>query len=190
MLYERNKLIYSRRLEGHDTCDITGPERPRWRSGPALGGVRSTIRRMPRIYLERREMGEELRRLFDMLDGEAKAAGPPGECNPAVDVLESPTTIEVIVDLPGLSRDEVQVVFTRGTLLVAGIKKPSVCAHSDAAFHLAERAFGRFARVVRIAGAVDAGRARATLSAGELRITVPRIDERRGREIRIPVETS
>ena len=145
---------------------------------------------MPRIYLERREMGEELKRVFDMLDREAKAAGPPGECHPPVDVIESAAEVEVIVDLPGLTGEEVQVVFSRGNLLVAGMKRPAVCSHSDAAFHLAERAFGRFARVIRIAGAVDAGRARATLSAGELRIVVPRIAERRGREIRIPIETS
>jgi HSP20 family protein len=145
---------------------------------------------MPRINLERREVGDELRRLFDMLDGQAQASGAPGECNPAVDVIETSSAIEVIVDLPGLSGDEVQVVFTRGTLLMAGIKKPQVCSHSDAAFHLAERAFGRFARVIRVAGAVDAGAARATLTAGELRIVVPRIAERRGREIHIPVETS
>lgn len=144
---------------------------------------------MPRIYLERREMGEELQRLLDALDGQTKASGPPGECNPAVDVIESPTQIEVIIDLPGLTRDEVQVVFARGSLLVAGIKRPSVCSHTDAAFHLAERAFGRFARVIRIAGAVDAGHARATLAAGELRIIVPRIAERRGREIRLEIET-
>lgn len=145
---------------------------------------------MPRIYLERREMGEELRRLFDLLDSEARASAPPGECNPPVDVLESADQIEVVMDVPGVTGDEVHVVFARGTLLVAGIKKASVCAHSDAAFHLAERAFGRFIRAIRIAGAVDAGRARATLSAGELRIVVPRIADRRGREIRIAIETA
>jgi HSP20 family molecular chaperone IbpA len=65
-----------------------------------------------------------------------------------------------------------------------------VCSHGNAAFHLAERTFGRFARAVRISGAVDAGRARATLQTGELRVVIPRIDERRGQEIRIPIETS
>ena len=145
---------------------------------------------MPRIYLERREMGEELRRLFDLLDSEARASAPPGECNPPVDVLESADQIEVVMDLPGVTGDQVHVVFARGTLLVAGIKKASVCGHSDAAFHLAERAFGRFIRAIRIAGAVDAGRARATFSAGELRIIVPRIADRRGREIRIAIETA
>jgi HSP20 family molecular chaperone IbpA len=43
--------------------------------------------------------------------------------------------------------------------------------------------------VIRLAGAIDAGRARATLTAGELRIEFPRIEERRGRQIRIPLGT-
>lgn len=135
-------------------------------------------------------MGEELRRLFDLLESQTGAAGPPGECNPPADVIESPTEVEVIIDLPGVARENVHIVFARGSVLVAGVKRASVCSHSDAAFHLAERTFGRFARAIRVAGAVDAGRARATLISGELRIVVPRIAERRGREIRIAIETA
>jgi HSP20 family protein len=145
---------------------------------------------MPRIYLERREMGEELQRLFELLDSQAKAAGPPGECHPPADVIESATQVEVTIDLPGVVSEDLHIVFARGTVLVVGLKRASICSHSDAAFHLAERAFGRFARAIRIGGAVDAGRARATLAAGELRIIVPRIAERRGGEIRITVETA
>ena len=149
----------------------------------------STIAEMPRIYLERRNMGDELKRLFDLLDGQARASGEPGECTPPLDVIESASAVEIIVDLPGVGRDQVQLAFARGTLLVAGTKRPSACSHHDAAFHLAERTFGRFARAVRIGGAVDAGGARATLESGELRVVVPRIEDRRGREIRIPIET-
>ncbi len=144
---------------------------------------------MPRIYLERREMTEDLRRLFDLLDDEARATAPPGECNPPADIVESAGSVEIIMDLPGVAADALHIVFSRGTLLVAGVKKPRACGHADAAFHLAERAFGRFTRAFRIAGAVDAGAARATLTAGELRIVVPRIADRRGREIRIAVES-
>jgi HSP20 family protein len=144
---------------------------------------------MPRIHLERRDLNDDLRRLFDLLNGEAQAAGAAGECNPPLDVIESAASIELVMDLPGVERDHLQVLFARGTVLIAGTKKPFACGHTDATFHLAERAFGRFARAVRIAGAVDAGRARATLSGGELRIVLPRIDERRGREIRISIET-
>jgi HSP20 family protein len=158
-------------------------------SGSSAGCTKYN-RAMPRIYLERREMGEELRRLFDLLATETGSGTQPGECNPPADVIETPSQVEVIVDLPGLAKEDVHIAFARGTVLIAGLKRSSVCSHSDAAFHLAERAFGRFARAIRVAGAVDAGHARATLSAGELRITVPRIAERRGREIRIAIETA
>lgn len=134
-------------------------------------------------------MSDELRRLFDLLDGDAQARGSAGEFSPAVDVLESAGAIEIAVDLPGVGSDEVHVAFARNALLITGAKTPAACRHADATFHLAERAFGRFARLVRLAGAVDAGRARASLRAGELRIVIPRIDERRGAEIRIPIET-
>lgn len=134
-------------------------------------------------------MSDELRRLFDLLDGEAQSRGSAGECSPPVDVIETPAAIEIAVDLPGVANVDVQVAFARNSVLVAGTKEPRACHHTDATFHLAERTFGRFARVIQLAGALDAGRARATLSAGELRIVIPRIEERRGGEIRIPIET-
>ncbi|MEO5897912.1 MAG: Hsp20/alpha crystallin family protein, partial [Vicinamibacterales bacterium] len=114
-------------------------------------------------------------------------AGGTGECNPPLDVFESPSSIDLVIDLPGVPRDAVQVVFARGTVLIAGTKRAGGCGHKDAAFHMAERTFGRFARVVRLAGAVDAGAARATMNAGELRVRFPRIADRRGGHIRIPI---
>jgi HSP20 family protein len=145
---------------------------------------------MPRIYLERRAAPDDLRRLFDRLDDQAQANALPGECSPPADMVESPGSLEIILDVPGVTAEQITIVFSRGTVLVSGVKKPQACHHADAAFHLAERAFGRFTRAFRIAGAVDAGAARATLSAGELRIVVPRIADRRGREIRISIESA
>jgi HSP20 family molecular chaperone IbpA len=54
---------------------------------------------------------------------------------------------------------------------------------------LVERDFGRFARAVRVHAAVDAARARARLKDGELRIILPKLTERRGREILLSIET-
>ena len=143
---------------------------------------------MPRIYLERREMGDELRRLFDLLDGESQAAGGTGECNPPLDVFESPSSIDIVVDLPGVPREAVQIVFARGTVLITGTKLAGGCGHKEAAFHLAERTFGRFARVdpSRWCGRRRC-RARDAMNAGELRVSFPRIAERRGGQMRIPV---
>jgi HSP20 family protein len=138
-----------------------------------------------RIFVERRELGEDLRQRFQWLDESRE--GPPAECVPALDVFETPGSVEVIVDLPGVPAESIRVAWSRGVLVIAGQKTPGGCEHHHAAFHLAERGFGRFARVLRLAGALDAGRAHATLTAGELHVVLPRIEERRGREIPIPV---
>ena len=133
-------------------------------------------------------MGDELRRLMHVLDTSGGEDGAPaGECSPPCDVVETEAGIELTMDLPGVSPESVQVVFSHNTLVVAGQKRPGGCEHREAAFHLAERTFGRFARAARLTGAFDAGRADARLTAGELRIFLPRIEDRRGAEMRIPV---
>ena len=142
---------------------------------------------MARISRERREFGDEMRRVLDQLEAK-RGPGAAAECSPAVDIIETASTVEVLMDVPGVPREALQVVFARGALVIAGQKLPPACEHRDAAFHLAERAFGRFARVVRLSGALDAGRARAFLTGGELRVVVPRIAERRGHDIRIEVQ--
>jgi HSP20 family protein len=139
-----------------------------------------------RIFLERGDVGEDLRRLLDRL---IDRAGATGEFTPPCDVVERPGTLEITVDIPGVPAEAVTIVFARHALVIAGSKLPAGCGQAEAVFHLAERSFGRFARVLRVNGAVDAGRAHATLEAGELRVTLPRIDERRGGEICIPIRT-
>ena len=109
------------------------------------------------------------------------------EYRPPVDVLETATAIEIVVDLPGVASDSVTATFTGGTLVVAGRKRAPLCAHREAAFHLAERTFGQFVCVVRCEVAVDAGRAQATLGSGELHIVLPRVEDRRGAEIPITI---
>jgi len=109
------------------------------------------------------------------------------ECSPPLDVVETTKGLEICVDLPGVAASSVEIVFSENVLIVAGEKLPAACEHMDAGFHIAERAFGRFARAVEVEGAFDAGRAAATLTHGQLRIVLPRIEERRGTRVRIPV---
>jgi HSP20 family protein len=135
---------------------------------------------MARVYVERRDLPAHLRRLLE----ETRAAA---ECTPPMDVLETETGLEIRLDVPGVASSEIEIVFADSVLLIAGQKLPGMCEHADAGFHIAERAFGRFARAIRVDGAFDAGRAAATLSAGELRVVLPRIEERRGAQIRIPI---
>lgn len=112
---------------------------------------------------------------------------PAAECSPALDIIETSAGLEIFVDLPGVPPAGVHVSLEGDTLLIAGQKQPPACEHGGAGFHLAERAFGRFGRTVEIDGAYDATKAHASLLHGELRIVLPRTEDRRGRRLTIPV---
>jgi HSP20 family protein len=135
---------------------------------------------MARVYVERRELPDDLRRLLE-------AGASAVEYTPPIDVVETETAMQILLDLPGVDPGHVDVIFSSNVLLIAGRKAPAAPDQEDAAFHIAERAFGRFARAVGLDGAFDAGKATATLTDGELRVVLPRLAERRGGKIRIPV---
>ena len=142
------------------------------------------------ISLERRANKEEDEARYRQWLEETSGPGAAGECTPSMDVVETSGGIVLVLDLPGVPASALTIGFSQGTLFVAGRKSPRTCAHAQAAFHLAERSFGRFVRAIRLTGAFDANKATATLSAGELRVVLPRIEERRGLDIRIPVNTA
>jgi len=134
------------------------------------------------------DLADDARRMLAELDRDIPgAASLTAECRPPIDVLETATAIEIFIDVPGVAPEFVRVAVRRNTLLVVGAKVGPVTS-AESRYHLAERGYGRFARAVRFPGAIDATRARATTSAGELRVMLPRMDDRRGSVLRIPVE--
>jgi len=138
------------------------------------------------------DLGQEVRRLFDDLSRRRpdRRHMVSGECMPLLDVFETDRTIEIVLDVPGLTVDGVRILIKSGVVLVVGEKeRPDPAMRSPASFHLVERDFGRFARAVRIHAAFDASNARARLRDGELRIILGKIQERRGREILVPIES-
>lgn len=135
------------------------------------------------------DFAEEVRHVFLELGRTFGLESLAGECTPSLDVYETDHSIEIAVDLPGVDSNAVRVIINRGTVLIVG-EKPARRAQGDSSFHLVERGFGRFARGVRLACACDASQALALLTDGELRISVPKIAERRGRSIQVPVQSA
>ena len=134
------------------------------------------------------DLADDARRLLQELDRDVPgAAALNAECRPPVDVLETASAVEVVVDVPGVPRESLRVVIRRNTLLIVGAKV-SAAQGGTTRFHLAERSYGQFARAIRLTGAFDASRARAFSSAGELRVVLPRVEDRRGRVFLVPVE--
>jgi len=138
------------------------------------------------VPAEATAFAQETRQIFAELARASTSESPTGECSPPVDVFETDDAVEISVDLPGVDAAAIRVVAKADLLLVAR-EKTSHRGHAESTFHLVERGFGRFARVVHLGRACDPARARATLANGELRISVPKIADRRGRAIAVPV---
>lgn len=135
------------------------------------------------------DFADEVRRVFLELGRTFGLESLAGECTPPIDVYETDETLEIAVDLPGVSAEALRVIIKAGTVLIVG-EKPARRVHGESSFHLVERGFGRFARSVRSTAACDAANARATLAEGELRVSIPKAAERRGRSIQVPVTSA
>ncbi len=109
-----------------------------------------------------------------------------GECVPPIDVYETDDTRNRGRSSKGVDPAAVRVLGKGDSILIAG-EKGARRARGESSFHLVERGYGRFARVVRPARACDTAQARARLSGGELRVSVPKIGDRRGRAIPITI---
>jgi len=134
------------------------------------------------------DLADDIRELFDDLSrkGSGSQGTYSGDCHPSLDVRETELTVEVTIDIAGVPAESIRVLFRSGVLLIAGDKTPAATP-APPIFHLVERAFGRFARAVRLGSAFDVQGARAALRDGELTITLPKQPERRGQAHRIPV---
>ena len=138
------------------------------------------------------DLGHEVRRLFEDLARRRpdRRHMVSGECLPLQDVFETDRTIEIVLDVPGVTPESCRVLLKAGVVLVVGEKERPEPSRGPASFHLVERDFGRFARAVRVHAAIDAAKARVRLKDGELRIILPKLAERRGQDIVVTIETN
>jgi HSP20 family protein len=145
----------------------------------------------PRIHAlaipsELGDFSDEVRRVYLELGRAFSSESLTGECAPALDVYETDDTLEITVDLPGVDASAIRVIAKGDSVLVVG-EKTARRTRTESSFHLVERGYGRFARVVRLGRACDTARARATLVSGELRVSIPKMTDRRGRPVTIAV---
>ncbi|MEW6321662.1 MAG: Hsp20/alpha crystallin family protein [Acidobacteriota bacterium] len=144
-----------------------------------------------RVSTDVGDLGPDVRRLFEDLARRRPDRRPyvSGECLALLDVYETERTVEIVLDVPGVTADGLRLLIKGSVVLVVGEKeRPELSGRLAASYHLVERDFGRFARAIRLHSPVDAGRARARLQHGELRLVLPKVEERRGREFLVAVE--
>ena len=71
------------------------------------------------------DLADDVNDLFRDLDsslGQERRASSSGECHPSLDVVETDSAFEVVVDVAGVPREALRVMIRDGVLLVAGEK--------------------------------------------------------------------
>lgn len=106
---------------------------------------------------------------------------------PALDVAERKDAYVVLVELPGVSPEQVDVSFEQNVLTISGTKPASFNTQNDGEIRVfaAERVSGSFERSVRLPEFVDAEGISAAYDNGLLTITIPKAKGAQKRKIEI-----
>lgn len=102
------------------------------------------------------------------------APGPPGWA-PAVDLQETADHYVLTAELPGLTREDIQIELVDGRLTLSGTRRERDLPCEQ--YHRVERGHGSFSRTFQLPVPVDADRIVADLRDGILTITCPKARE-------------
>jgi HSP20 family protein len=117
----------------------------------------------------------ELHRFFEDL-GEGWDAFNGLRMAPVMDAVETKSGLELTLELPGLTRDEITLTVDEDLLTVSGEKKSDHDARAHGA-RVLERSYGEFSRSIYLPRSVDGGKIEATMTDGVLKILAPRRPE-------------
>ena len=135
------------------------------------GGTRTNPSGNPFGFLHR-----EIDRLFeDFTRGMRRGRPGPGQLVPSIDVTETEKEIVITAEMPGLERKDVEISVEDDVLTIRGEKKvESEQDDKNKNYHLSERSYGVFYRVLQLPPGVDPSKIQATMSNGVLKITIPK----------------
>ena len=105
---------------------------------------------------------------------------------PALDIAETKEAVEVTAELPGVADADVNVTVEGHALVIAGEKK-SEKETKEKTWHVVERSFGSFRRIVPLTFAPDPAKVRAVFDKGVLHVTVDKPAELVAKKVSVPI---
>lgn len=137
----------------------------------------------------------EMNRLFDDafsgfgLPAAFTPSGFSGDVAPHIDMRETDDAIEIDVELPGVSEDDVDVELSDNMLTIRGEKRvEKKDEDKKGGYHYLERAYGSFARSVPLPFDVDPDKVNASFKNGVLKLTLPKPPEEQRRTKKIAIK--
>jgi len=92
---------------------------------------------------------------------------------PVSDMGESTDMLEILIELPGVSEEDIEILVSDDSISVSGEKKfERDMVEWD--YHVSERSYGRFRRVYGLPDDADGNKTKAYFEDGVLTITVPK----------------
>ena len=109
-----------------------------------------------------------------------------GSWAPAVDIFEHEGNIVLKAELPGVDTKDVDVRVENNVLTLRGERKFDNEVKREN-YHRVERAYGTFTRSFTLPAVVDTGNIKAEFKEGVLRVTLPKREEAKPKQIAISV---
>lgn len=101
-----------------------------------------------------------------------------------LDVVRTGDEVIVKASLPGVPKDKVDVTIEDNVLTIRA-EIAEEAQREDTGYLLKERRTGSFYRAVRLPETVDTEKAKSTYTDGVLRITLPKVEEKKARKLAI-----
>ena len=139
---------------------------------------------------ELERMRNEVDRLWDtFFEGKPRRrkGGEDGEWFPSLDVLETKSDLVVQAELPGMDPKDIDISLSDGTLIIKGERKQEK-EEKEKDYHLIERSYGTFARMVRLPKEVKRDKISASYKDGILKVILPKSNQAMTKEVKIKVE--
>lgn len=97
--------------------------------------------------------------------------------NPRVNIYESSNQFNFEIELPGVKKDDLKVVFQDDTLTISGMKKNFTSVEKGNQILINERHFGNFKRSFRLIGGINPNQIEAKFEDGILFVTITKIED-------------
>lgn len=114
---------------------------------------------------------------------------PVGMVGPSTDVSETDDSVEVAIELPGMTQEDIDISLSGDAMTIRGEKKLN---HEGTrkGVYMSERSYGAFYRTIPLPPGVDTDKAEAKFKQGVLTVTLPKSAEAQARVKRIPVNAA
>ena len=104
--------------------------------------------------------------------------------NPSVDIAETDEAIVVKAELPGITKEDVNISITDNILTLKGEKKQEKEIKEEN-YHRIERSYGNFQRSFTLPAKIQHEKVKATFKDGILNINIPKAEEVKPKQIEI-----